>query len=82
MKMKMWALFIFVWDRCAIFAAGDEFHQLFAVSRTAAAQDVLIDVCGAVVGLAIYLTVNRRKWTRSFATATELRENPQSKVGQ
>jgi len=68
--------FIVVWGGCAIFTVGDEFHQSFVVSRTASAQDVLIDICGAFSGLALYLTVNRGKWTRPFATATELRENP------
>jgi VanZ family protein len=79
LKMKMSILFTAVGFACAIFAAGDEFHQSFVVSRTASAQDVLIDVCGAVVGLAIYLTLNRGKWVRGFATAGDLRENRQSK---
>ncbi len=80
LKMKMSILFIVVWGGCAIFAVGDEFHQSFAVSRTASAQDVLIDVCGAVVGLAIYLTLNRRKRAWSFATTTELREDRHPKT--
>jgi VanZ family protein len=46
-------LFIVVWLVCAIFAAGDEFHQSFVPSRTASAHDVMIDICGALIGLTI-----------------------------
>lgn len=38
----------------AIFAATDEFHQSFVASRTASVHDVLIDTCGALLGLAAY----------------------------
>jgi VanZ family protein len=38
-----------------LFAASDEFHQSFVPSRTASPFDVMIDVCGAGIGLAIYL---------------------------
>jgi VanZ family protein len=48
------AIFFFgVWILCAVFAATDEFHQSFVVSRTAAYSDVLIDAAGALVGLLI-----------------------------
>ena len=47
------ALFVVVWLVCAIFAAGDEFHQSFVPSRTASAYDVMIDICGALIGLTI-----------------------------
>ena len=46
---------------CAIFAASDEFHQSFVASRTASASDVLIDICGAMIGLTICVAVARRK---------------------
>jgi VanZ family protein len=35
------------------YAALDEFHQSFAVSRTASPNDVMIDICGAIFGLLI-----------------------------
>ncbi len=42
-----------------IFAAADEYHQSFIPSRTASPVDVLVDCCGAVIGIlicrAIYL---------------------------
>jgi len=46
-------LFIVVWLVCAVFAASDEFHQSFVSSRTATLGDVLIDICGGFVGLAM-----------------------------
>ncbi|MEP7015767.1 MAG: VanZ family protein [Verrucomicrobiota bacterium] len=45
--------FIAVWFGCAVVGASDEFHQSFVASRTAAVGDVLIDICGALVGLVI-----------------------------
>jgi VanZ family protein len=38
---------------CTLFAATDEFHQSFVATRTASAQDVLIDLSGALIGVAI-----------------------------
>ena len=35
----------------AFVAVSDEFHQSFVPSRTASLKDVLIDMCGALVGL-------------------------------
>lgn len=46
----------------ALFAASDEFHQSFVATRTASENDVLIDICGAIVGLAIsWILVARRQ---------------------
>lgn len=36
-----------------LYAASDELHQLFVLNRTSSLQDILIDACGAVVGLSI-----------------------------
>lgn len=36
-----------------VYASGDEFHQTFVPSRTASVHDVLIDSCGALIGLLI-----------------------------
>jgi len=79
LRVQMSILFTAVWFACAIFAVSDEFHQSLVVWRTASAQDVLIDVCGAVVGPAIYLTVNRRKWTRPFANGVSSPRLPQAR---
>jgi VanZ family protein len=53
LRMKMSILVVVVWFVCSIFAATDEFHQSFIPSRTASPHDVMIDICGAVVGLTI-----------------------------
>ncbi len=36
-----------------VFAANDEYHQGFIASRSSSPVDVLIDSCGAVLGLAV-----------------------------
>jgi len=59
--LKMSILFLVAWVACAIFAASDEFHQSFVPSRTASPSDVMIDICGALVGLAICWAFARRK---------------------
>jgi VanZ family protein len=38
---------------CALFAASDEFHQMFVKSRTPSVRDVLLDIAGAILGLLI-----------------------------
>jgi VanZ family protein len=62
---KMSLLFIAVWFVCLIIAATDEFHQSFVASRTASPHDVLIDVCGALIGILLCLMFSRRRLTRS-----------------
>jgi VanZ family protein len=50
---KISILFGVVLVGCAVFAASDEFHQSFVPSRTPSIHDVMIDVCGALIGLLI-----------------------------
>jgi VanZ family protein len=45
----------------AIYAALDEFHQSYVVSRTGSSWDVLIDCAGALAGLLIYWRVIRAR---------------------
>ena len=45
----------------AIYAATDEFHQLFIPGRTGTPKDVLIDSAGAAIGLALAWLVSRRR---------------------
>jgi len=59
-KAKTSILFAAVWLACGIFAAGDEFHQSFMPSRTVVSSDVVVDICGATIGLAICLMVSRK----------------------
>ena len=58
---KVSILFLAASTACAFFAATDEFHQSFVPSRTGAVGDVLIDICGALVGLLICLRWSRRR---------------------
>ncbi len=53
LRVKMSILVVVVWFVCAILAATDEFHQSFIPSRTASPSDVMVDICGALVGLGI-----------------------------
>jgi VanZ family protein len=46
-------LFFVAWLACGLFAASDEFHQSFVPSRTSSVYDVMIDICGALIGLLI-----------------------------
>jgi VanZ family protein len=60
-KSKTSILFTIVWIACAVFAASDEFHQSFVPSRTASFHDVMIDICGALIGLSICVALATRK---------------------
>ena len=53
LQAKMSILFLLAWLAAAIFAVFDEFHQSFVPSRTASPIDVMIDICGAMLGLII-----------------------------
>jgi VanZ family protein len=60
-QMKMSILLLVAALVCAIFAASDEFHQSFIPSRTSSPRDVMIDICGAFLGLAVCWMFARRK---------------------
>jgi VanZ family protein len=49
---------------CVGYALLDEFHQSFVPSRGASIWDVLIDVCGAVIGLALLWRWHRARLAR------------------
>ena len=59
--MKMSILFGVVLVACGGFAASDEFHQSFVPSRTSSAYDVMIDLCGALIGLTICVALGSGK---------------------
>lgn len=50
------------------YAAIDEFHQSFVVSRTASFGDVMIDTLGAVVGVSCYHMLVSRRRRRAVAS--------------
>src|SRR5260370_31168895 len=60
LQAKTSILFSLAWFAAAIFAVTDEFHQSFVPSRTASPIDVMIDICGAMIGLIICLTFAAR----------------------
>ena len=60
-QVKMSILFLVAALASAIFAASDEFHQSFVPSRTASPNDVMIDICGALIGLLGCLMFAARK---------------------
>lgn len=44
---------------CLLYAATDEFHQLFVKGRSGQVRDVLIDTLGSLVGICSYLFVKK-----------------------
>jgi VanZ like family len=54
---------------CAVFAASDEFHQVFVKSRTPSVRDALLDVGGALLGLLIGASCARRHPKKFRATS-------------
>ena len=54
---------------CALFAASDEFHQIFVKSRTPSVRDVLLDVIGALLGLLIGASFARSR-SKKFRSST------------
>jgi VanZ family protein len=61
LRTRNWLVFFGAWIACALFAASDEFHQSFVPSRTASVHDVMIDICGALIGLLLCLAFGRAK---------------------
>jgi VanZ family protein len=46
---------------CLLYAATDEFHQLYVPNREGKVSDVLIDTCGASVGIVLAWFATRRR---------------------
>lgn len=45
------------WGTATVYAMTDEFHQLFVPGRSGQVKDVLLDSCGAAVGVLLLLLV-------------------------
>ena len=69
LRTKTLTIFGAVLLGCAMLAASDEFHQVFVKSRTPAVRDVVLDVTGAILGLLIGLSFERRHPKKFPATA-------------
>ena len=54
-KIKKWLNAALSVAACCVYAVSDEFHQGFSANRAPRALDVLIDSCGAVTGVLIFL---------------------------
>jgi VanZ family protein len=51
----------------SVYAATDEFHQIFVAGRSGQISDVLLDSCGAVVGAFLFLSLNlirKKLWNK------------------
>lgn len=57
---KRWKLAAAALVIAALYAASDEFHQSFVPSRGASVHDVLIDTCGACLGIGALLLWRKR----------------------
>ena len=60
LRERRWRIAGLAFGIAALYAASDEFHQSFVPSRHASAGDVLIDMCGALFGIAIIFAYGRR----------------------
>ena len=47
----------FAWGTATVYAMTDEFHQLFVPGRSGQIKDVLLDSCGAAVGVLLLMLV-------------------------
>ncbi|MDY6314114.1 MAG: VanZ family protein, partial [Clostridia bacterium] len=48
----------------ALYAASDEFHQLFVPGRSGEFRDVCLDSAGALTGILIFILIwSVKKWT-------------------
>lgn len=45
----------------SLYAASDEFHQLFVQGRAGQFRDVIIDTCGSVIGIFLFFLIMRRR---------------------
>lgn len=64
-----WKITLQAWGLATLFAATDEFHQAFVPSRGSSVTDVLIDACGAALGLTILAIIDGIKERASYMEA-------------
>ena len=57
---------------CVLYAITDEIHQLFVVGRSCELRDIVIDSCGAVLGVLVSWLILRSKLFRKFFKAVIL----------
>lgn len=54
-------LLLIAFALCVLYAASDEFHQLFVGGRSGQLRDVVIDSCGAMIGVLVARAALLRK---------------------
>ena len=60
-EISSWKLICFTMLGVLLYAASDEFHQLFVEGRTARLFDVMIDCIGGLIGILLFGMVRRLK---------------------
>jgi VanZ family protein len=68
---RLWCAAFLVFFIAAACASLDEFHQSFVASRTGTPVDVIVDCCGAIIGLAIYRWLGRGRASPKRSTHDE-----------
>jgi VanZ family protein len=85
--MRSIAITGLVFCASAVFAASDELHQSFVPVRTASVKDVMIDICGATIALALCVALRRgrraaRRWDISRAGPEWLESVPPALINR
>ncbi len=52
--LQEWRALLYSFCCCLFYAISDEIHQLFVVGRSGRVMDVIIDGCGALLGILIF----------------------------
>jgi VanZ family protein len=60
LREQRWKIAALALGIAALYAASDEFHQSFVPSRHSSMGDVLIDTCGAFLGIATIFVIGKR----------------------
>ncbi|WLV24985.1 VanZ family protein [Aciduricibacillus chroicocephali] len=56
--------YLFAWLFVTAYAATDEWHQLHVPGRTGSIADVMLDSCGALIGLGLLYLIKRKRGIR------------------
>lgn len=75
------SLILISWLLCAIYAATDEYHQVFVPGRSPEVTDALLDSVGAAIGIALYCAWVRRREHRSILNLVLVQQRDISPIG-
>lgn len=62
-RMKNKTRLILAGSLCTVYAAADEIHQIFVKGREGRTLDIIIDSCGAIIGILLVVLIYRL-WNR------------------